>query len=156
VKVFFYVIIGLVAILSLTLGYGVYRTWKTGRMAEYAEFKHGVMPVSMPDGAWNGSAPELGEISWKGKQFIGGVKGINVFQKNGVTSQAFPFKYFQSKGYDSPSVIRLDYAQPGNPVWLQFIVDEMVSVGDNKFLGLVYIKLIPGFPLRMGYFRLQK
>ena len=147
----------LLVVLALALAYGFYRTWKTGTQPEYAEFLKGTIPAQMPEGLWNGSAPELGEISWKGKKFSTGT-GINVFEKNGVKSEAYTFKFFETTSIKESGmkVIRLDYGQKENPLWLRFIVDEMVSTGENKFLGVVYINAVPGLPFRMGYFRLQK
>lgn len=149
---------GLLILTVAVLGYGFYRTWKTGTYAEYSEFKSGTAPEIFPDGPWNGRAEELGDISWKGKKFLGNGRGINVFEKSGTKTEAYPFAHTvtDSIGMSGMKILKLDYNQPTNPWWLTFIVDEMVSVGQNQFLGIVYIKLIPGFPFRMGYFRLTK
>lgn len=149
-------IVGLVFLAAIGVGFGFYRTWKTGRMHEFGAFQSGTLPPAMPEGPWRGSAPELGDVSWKGKKFLEGGKGINVFEKNGVKSEAYEFAFYETAGLDAAHVIRLDYGQPGNPLWLRLIVDEMVSVGENRYLGLVYLKIIPGLPFRMGYFRLEK
>lgn len=100
----------------------------------------------------------LGEVSWKGKKFLGEGRGINVFEKAGVKEESFTFALSVSDSIDisGKKVLKLDYGDKTNPLWLRFIVDEMVSVGDNKFLGIVSIDLIPGLPFRMGYFRLEK
>lgn len=138
--------------------YGFYRTWKTGQCPDYASFFGGTAPSAMPEGLWNGTADELGKISWKGKKFLGGGRGINLFEKSGVTNEAYPFAFLtaDSIGFPGKKILKLDYGQKENPLWLRFIVDEMVSVGENKFLGVVYITLIPGTPFRMGYFALTK
>ncbi len=142
-------------LVCLALGYGLFRTWKTGRMSEYRQFRDGSLPAQKPEGLWNGTAVELGEVSWKGKKFIDSNHGINLFEKSGIRSEAYPFAFFETEGFEGmKKVIRLDYNQKENPLWLRFIVDEMVSVSENEFLGIVYIKLLPGFPFRMGYFRL--
>lgn len=83
---------------------------------------------------------------------------MNAFEKNGVKSQAYPFIYSVSEsiGFPGKKVIRLDYNQPENPFWLRFIVDEMVEEAPAKYLGVVYISLIPATPFRMGYFTLER
>lgn len=149
----------LLSVALLGCVYGFYRTWKTGTYPEYREFLSGSVPVALPsEGLWNGSAAELGDISWKGKKVLVGARGINVFRKNGVTSEAYPFALLitDSIGFPGKKILRLDYDQKENPFWLRFIADEMVSVGQDKYLGIVYITLIPGTPFRMGYFRLEK
>ncbi len=149
----------LLSLLIVFCVFGFYRTWKTGTYPEYAQFVAGSAPVALPqEGLWRGTAPELGEIAWKGKKFLAGNRGINLFEKSGVSSEAYPFAYLvtDSIGFPGKKILKLDYAQKENPWWLQFITDEMVSVGENAFLGIVYITLIPGSPFRMGYFRLEK
>lgn len=143
-------------IIVLSLAYGFYRTWKTGRDPLHTVFISGTVPTAMPEGPWNGSAPELGEVSWKGKKFLGDGKGINVFGSE--KKEAYPFTFFVADSIvmSDMKVIQLDYDQKENPLWLRFIVDEMVETEQGKFLGAVYIKLIPGFPFRMGYFRLER
>ncbi len=158
-KKFILCIIGFALLLAVIFVlYGFYRTWKTGAQPEYEEFTKGTLPTARPEGLWKGTAPELGEISWQGKKFDGGMEGINRFKNNGVETETYPFTYFEAKsvGWKDKKVIRLHYGLKTNPLWLRFIVDEMTSVGPNEFLGVVYIKLIPGFPFRMGYFRLMK
>lgn len=158
-KKFLVAIVGIALLLAiLFVLYGFYRTWKTGAQPEYEEFTKGTLPSVLPSGLWKGTAPELGEISWQGKKFDGGMEGINRFKKDGIESEAYPFTYFEapSVGWKNKKVIRLDYGLKQNPLWLRMIIDEMVSVGPDEFLGVVYIKFIPGFPFRMGYFRLQR
>lgn len=153
------IIVGILLLLAVvTALYGFYRTWKTGRMPEYEEFAKGTLPSVRPSGLWKGTAPELGEVSWQGKKFDGGMEGINRFKKDGVESEAYPFTYFEadSVGWKGKRIIRLHYGLQQNPLWLRMIVDEMTSVGPDQFLGVVYLKLIPGLPFRMGYFRLMK
>jgi len=138
----------------VVIAYGFYRTWKTARAENYALFLQGTVPTKMPEGLWKGSVPELGDVSWKGKKFLKSGSGINLIGD----AEKFPFKFSKEKSIKEKDkeVIRLDYDQPGNPLWLRFIVDEMVSTGPNEFLGIVYIDLIPWIPFRMGYFRLTR
>ena len=138
----------------IMVAYGFYRTWKTARAENYALFLQGTVPTKMPEGLWKGSVPELGDVSWKGKKFLKSGSGINLIGDK----EKFPFKFSKELSIKEKKkeVIRLDYDQPGNPLWLRFIVDEMVSTGPNEFLGIVYIDLIPWIPFRMGYFRLTR
>ncbi|OGJ57623.1 hypothetical protein A2881_03890 [Candidatus Peribacteria bacterium RIFCSPHIGHO2_01_FULL_55_13] len=147
----------LVAVLLLVLAYGCFRTWKTSRRPEYKEFVSGTIPAAMPMGLYRGTAEELGEVSWKGKKFLDDGKGINLFERGGTAEENYEFTISEAKSLrGGHPVLRIDYNQPGNPLWLRFIVDEIVSVGDNQFLGAVYITVVPGFPFRMGYFRLTR
>ncbi len=149
----------LLTLLVVFCVYGFYRSWKTGTAPEYALFVAGSAPAILPaEGLWKGSVPELGKISWQGKKFLPGNRGINLFEKSGTTSEAYPFAFLitDSIGFPGKKILKLDYRQKENPWWLQFITDEMVSTGSDKFLGIVYITLIPGTPFRMGYFRLEK
>ena len=111
----------------------------------------------MPIGLYKGTAEELGEVSWKGKKFLGEGKGINLFEYDGVVDEKFTFTIYEAKSLrGGHQVLRIDYNQPGNPLWLRFIADEIVSVGEDRFLGVVYITAVPGLPFRMGYFRLER
>ncbi len=146
----------LLGLCLLAVCYGFYRTWKTGQMPEYAQFTKGTTPSSVAEGQWIGTTDELGKVSWRGKKFLSAGKGINVFGDE--KTEKYPFTYFTAKSLSDgqKDILRIDYGQKENPLWLRFIVDEMVSVGESKFLGAVYIDLIPGFPFRMGYFRLER
>ena len=151
------IVIVLLALFSLVFSYGCFRTWKTTRMSEYKEFVLGTLPAAMPIGLYHGTAEELGEVSWKGKKFLGEGKGINLFEHDGGVEEKFTFTIDRARSIRGEhDVLRIDYNQPANPLWLRFIVDEMVSAGDDKFLGAVYIIAVPGFPFRMGYFRLMR
>lgn len=147
----------LLALIAFALAYGGFRTWKTYRMPEYKEFIAGSIPGAMPLGLYRGSVGELGEVSWKGKKFLEEGKGINLFERDAVAEEKYSFTIYQAKSLRSDhDVLRIDYNQTGNPLWLRFIVDEMVSVGSDRFLGAVYINVVPGLPFRMGYFRLAR
>src|SRR3989338_4732003 len=116
----------------LALGYGFYRTWKTGWSEDYDRFQQGTVPVNLPEGLWKGTALGLGEVSWKGKKFFKSGTGINLVGEG----EKFPFRFSKEMSIKDgkKEVIRLDYNQPENPFWLRFIVDEMVSTGENQFL----------------------
>ncbi len=151
-----YVLIALLVLLVLGVCYGMYRTWKTGRMPEYEVFMKSAAPTTVAEGLWKGTADELGEVSWKGKKFLPDAQGINLFGEE--KTEKYPFSFFPAPSLSdsAKTILRIDYGRKENPLWLRLIVDEMVRVADNKFLGAVYIDLIPGFPFRMGYFRLER
>ena len=144
----------IVIAIIIAVAYGFYRTWKTARAENYALFQQGTVPTKMPEGLWKGSVPELGDVSWKGKKFLKSGSGINLIGD----AEKFPFTFSKELSIKEKKkeVIRLDYDQPGNPLWLRFIVDEMVSTKPNEYLGIVYVDVIPFFPFRMGYFRLTR
>lgn len=69
---------------------------------------------------------------------------------------AFPFKTSVEKGIeDAISVLRLDYNLPQNPEKVRAVVDEVVEVGKNSYLGKAYLKERRLFRL-VAFFRLKK
>src|SRR3989344_3788857 len=53
-------------------------------------------------------------------------------------------------------VLKIDYNVKGNPFWLRLIVDEIVQIAPNEYLGKMNLKIIPGFPFGILYFELKK
>lgn len=69
---------------------------------------------------------------------------------------AFPFKTSISKGIaDKRNVFRLDYNLPQNPPIVRHVVDELVEVGNNNYLGKAFI-IEHKLPRLIAFFRLQK
>lgn len=117
-------------------------------------FSTGIFPSPLPDGSYIGFIQAL-ETSWKGKIFdASNSSGINLIGEKKV----YPFKTYKTKGLTNSSldVLRLDYNLPQNPFWLRFITDEIVQHTLSKLTGKVYLNLIPGYPLSLGFFKLEK
>ena len=147
----------LLLVLLLALAYGFFVRGRREGSPKYEFFAVGTVPLEMPKGLYHGSVEELGEVSWKGKKFNGDRTGINLFEGDGKSEEKYAFRFFPAKSLRGDlQVLRIDYDQPGNPLWLRFIVDEIVSVAPEQFIGAVYINLLPGLRFRMGYFRLEK
>jgi hypothetical protein len=121
-----------------------------------AQFQTGVA-TPIPDGFYKGSSPSVNVGDWKGKKFdVQNMSGINVFaMADGGEREQYVFKMVTTKGTRDRKldVIKLDYNQPGNPWYLRwFAYDEMVRLSDGKYLGKIYLSVIPGFPVTVGYF----
>lgn len=69
---------------------------------------------------------------------------------------AFPFKTSTQKGLKDPmQVMQLDYDSPENPALVRNVVDELVTIGNNTYLGKAYLKKNNNVRL-LAFFSLQK
>ena len=76
--------------------------------------------------------------------------------KIGPTLHAFPFKTKIVKSLkDKIQVLQLDYDVPENPVRVRNVVDELVEIEKNIYLGKAYLKEKGSLRL-LAYFRLEK
>ncbi len=83
-----------------------------------------------------------------------GINNIGKKESNGF--HAFPFKTSFEKGSkDNIKVLRLDYDLIQNPQRVRMIVDELVEVGKNSYLGKAYI-VENNDPRLVAFFRLRK
>ena len=58
---------------------------------------------------------------------------------------------------DAPlRVIKLDYDSPENPFLIRVILDEIVEIAPDQYLGKIHLKVLPGFYSTIGYFGLKK
>src|SRR5947209_5496972 len=99
------------------------------------------------------------EISWKGKYFEKDtLAGINIFNDRGREKRDYPFKVYSGKGVYNPEVetLKIDYNIKKNSFLVRLILDELVEVDKGNYLGKVFLRIIPGSPLFLGYFHLQK
>ncbi len=150
-------------ILVLILGFGFYRTYLTQTSPSQKIFLEGSVPKNL-SGFYPGTVVTnksyQGPVktytgSWKGKIFNStDSAGINKM-KDG---EKYPFKTYTAKGIQDKNldVLKIDYNIEGNPWWLRTILDELVEVGPNKYLGKVHIRLLPGLTFTVGYFKLEK
>ena len=101
---------------------------------------------SLPNGFYKGSVGF--KTSWEGKKFNAeNSSGINLFDGQ----EKYPFKTYEEK-----DVLKIDYNLPENPFWVRLILDEIVEISKDKYLGTIKLRLIPGFPVTIGHFRLEK
>lgn len=151
----FLIIIFLVLIIA-----GFILTQKNQRHVYQKEFLSGKMPEILPDGFFKGTAPHGYYGSWRGKKIDAKTAtGTNVFFTAGRGEEdKYHFKIYKDKGLEASGLTALfmDYALPENPFWARPILDEMVEIAPGKYLGKIHLRLIPGFPFTLGYFRLEK
>ncbi len=149
-------LIGLVVVAAVLFGWK--RTYKTEHGVTQEKFRSGTADTATLNGDYTGFVTGY-EGAWQGKSINQAENtGINRFKEGDQVVQKYPFKTYVGKGLRDKDldVIKLDYNQPGNPWWLRFIIDEMVSTGPDTYLGKVHIHLAPGITFSMGYFTLKK
>ena len=142
-----------IGILALILLLGCARTI----MLQYGDTQHEFLAgkAVMPQGLWPGVLPGY-TTSWQGKKFTGDT-GINVFSRDGKNVDVYPFKTYIARGAVDPiDVVKIDYNTKGNPFWLRLILDEVVQVKPNEYLGKLQLRLVPGLPITLLYFRLER
>lgn len=156
---FFFLIkmfIGLVAVLVL---FGVFRTWTLEHSPDQIRFVNGTLPESLPDGIYQGSA-KVPTFSWAGKNFEANQsRGINVFRSSdGSLQEKYPFVTSVGRGTSDSdlTVIDIDYNIPANPWWLRLVLDEIVQVAPEQYLGKMQLRLVPGLPFTITFFELKK
>jgi len=146
------VILGIFLVILFTLLF--LKNWKTQSSPDQKEFSKGSLPSPLPNGQYKGSTGNL-NTPWKGKEFnASSSSGINLVKDKKV----LPFKTYFGKGLQNKNldVLKIDYNIPQNPIWLRFILDEIVQVEKDKYLGKIHLRLLPGLSLSLGYFRLER
>jgi len=121
-----------------------------------ALFSKGEFPDPLPDGDMQGHA--IYQASWLGKSFTAkDNRGINRFNENGRTAKHIPFITYKGYGVNDPEleVLKIDYNIPGNPIYLRFILDEIVEVAPGQYLGKLHVRIIPFLPFTIEYFTLN-
>ena len=139
------------------LAYGYYRTLLSEGSPKQDAFAKGTFPSPVPDGFLKGTVDGL-QVSWKGKKVQAKDQtGLNVFAGENGDEERYPFKTDHAKGLRDPDldVLQIDYDLPGNPFWLRRITDEIVQVERGTYLGKVHLRIVPGYPFTMGYFKLE-
>lgn len=144
-------------LLVVILTVGLLWTAKTQRNPVQKQFLIGNVPNSL-NGFYKGNVKGY-KGTWQGKKFNASESiGINIFKKEGETSEQFPFKTYVGNGIQDKNikVLKIDYNIPQNPLWARFILDELVEIEKNQYLGKLHIRFIPFLPFSLGYFKLEK
>ncbi len=152
-----FIIKTLVSLVGLAIIVAFVRTWQMENSNRQSVFLKGTVPSILPDGLYSGTVPSH-KVSWLGKKFDPSTSsGINVFSENGTTTEMYPFKFSSSKGLRDRNldVIKINYDEPTNPFWLRFVVDEIVEITPNQYLGKLHISIY-GFTFTLAYFELKK
>ncbi len=142
-------------------------------------FVEGRVPNPPPDGFHPGEAHVLfdKQTPWMGKSFDAQNQiGFNFFTPLGArilktasplyqkfsvndegNTRAYYFKTYVGKGQKdvNTDVFKLDYDSPENPFWIRAILDEVVEIAPQQYLGKIHVKLAPGFYVSIGYFGLR-
>jgi len=134
-------------------------TSRTQAAPEQQAFLRGKPATPAPEGLYAGEVPGR-TLPWKGKRFEPSTAtGDNVFEEDsGARAQKYPFKTYVAKGIRDPTleVFKIDYDIPGNPFWLRRILDEVVQVGPDEYLGKIHVRWLFGSSFALGYFKLKK
>lgn len=172
-----YLALILVAILVL----GSLLTFLVERSPYHKQFVAGRAPNPLPDGFHPGKAHVLfdKQTPWLGKQFDRSQQiGFNIFTPLGArilkfaspfypkfslnedgNTRAYYFKTWVGKGKKDGNVdvLKLDYAaMRENPLFIRIILDEVVEIALQQYLGKIHVKLLPGFFVTIGYFGLTE
>lgn len=134
------------------------RSWQMKKEPNHKEFLLGKLPNPKPDGFYQGATGF--NTSWLGKKFDAqNAIGTNIIKdKKGNQLEKYSFKTYVGKGLFDQNVfvLKIDYNIRGNPFWIRSILDEIVEVAPNEYLGKIHIRVIPSFPFSMLYFTLKK
>ncbi len=177
---FLWILIGIVGAVALWLVFWMLVTLLVGKSRRQTDFIAGSAPTEPPSGFYRGSAYLLGNrpVPWLGKSFESeDEKGFNIFTPKGASmlkvltplyklfrlnadgnTDAYYFKTSTGPGFRDKDirVFKLDYDSAENPFLIRIILDEMVEVGPEEFLGKVHMKVFPGYFATIGFFGLRK
>lgn len=170
----------LVSAVAVILVAGTFITFLVERSPYHKQFVQGRVPTPAPQGFYPGMAHVLFDkpVPWLGKSFdSAGQLGFNIFTPLGVrilkvfsplyrrfnlnaegNTNAYYFKTRTGQGKKDAQtqVIKLDYDAPENPLFIRIILDEIVEIAPQQYLGKIHVKTLPGFYVTIGYFGLQK
>ena len=158
--------------------------WLVNFISEHSgyqkQFSAGTTPNPSPDGFYNGKAHVLfdADVPWMGKSFDRANElGFNIFTPAGASilkiiapfykrytknsdgnTIAYYFKTRTAPGLKDPqiNVVKLDYDSPENPFRIRIILDEIVEIAPDEYLGKIHVKVFPGYYSTLGYFGLKK
>jgi len=133
---------------------GTVQTYRVQHRPAQQQFTSGTVPALLPNGFHQGNPFSGIGKHWQGKVFdANNGTGINKFDDG----ERFVFKIYPATGLrDKQQVLKIDYNQPGNPLWLRFIVDEIVQTSPGHYLGKVHVRVIPGIVFTLTYFELTQ
>jgi hypothetical protein len=173
----------LVSLAAAVLGW-LLLWWLVNFVAEHSayqkKFSAGSTPRTAPDGFYRGTAHVLfdANVPWMGKSFEAeNDLGFNIFTPAGASilkvlapfykrytinddgnTRAYYFQTRTAPGLKDPelNVVKLDYASRENPFRIRIILDEIVEVAPEQYLGKIHVKVFPGYYSTIGYFGLRK
>jgi len=175
-----WIVVWLLIAAAVWLAFWALISFFVGHSSRQKEFLAGRVPATPPEGFYRGSAYLLGgaQTPWLGKSFESeNAKGFNIFTPSGAAllkimtpfyklfwlnadgnTNAYYFNTSTGPGFKDTGldVFKLDYDSPENPFLIRIILDEMVEVGPQEFLGKVHMKVFPGYFATIGFFGLKR
>ena len=175
-----WILLSIVAVVAAWLGFWSLVSFFVNKSKYQKQFVSGHLPEKSPDGFYKGTAHILFDkkVPWLGKSFVAAENlGFNIFTPKGaaILKVLSPFYtrfsknteentdafYFQTRAEtglkdNETSVIKLDYDAPENPFPIRIILDEIVEIAPEQFLGKIHLKVFPRFYSTIGYFGLNK
>ncbi|MBI3485698.1 hypothetical protein HY025_02020 [Candidatus Daviesbacteria bacterium] len=151
------ILVGILFFVVIILSLGFLRTEQIQKSSNESLFLKGQLPRPALNGFYKGQAQIMGP--WKGKSFdSSSSSGINIINTFNNTSPIFPFKTYSGKALLDPNleVLKIDYNISSNPFWVRLVVDELVQIAPNQYLGKAILRLVPNLPFGLMYFRLEK
>lgn len=175
-----WILLSIAATLVVWLGFWWLVSFLVNRGRFHKHFVAGSAPNRAPDGFYQGTAHIFFGIQtpWLGKSFAARDNlGFNIFMPKGAAllkilapfykrfglnqdgnTAAFYFQTRTEAGLKdkSTAVIKLDYDASENPFPIRIILDEIVEIAPDEFLGKIHLKVFPRFYSTIGYFGLKK
>ena len=166
--------------IAVWLAFWVFVSYIVSLSQRQKEFVKGKVPSPSPEGFYKGTAYLLGggPVPWLGKSFDASQRqGYNIFTPQGASvlkilsplykrfsvnpegnTDAYYFQTNAGAGLkdEETEVFKLNYNSPENPFPIRIILDEMVEVAPDEFLGKVHVKVFPGYYATIGFFGLRK
>jgi hypothetical protein len=177
---FLWIFVSVIAAVAVWLGYFALLTYVVGKGRRQQEFLNGRLPSGPPDGFYRGSAYLMGNarVPWLVKSFESeNARGFNIFTPTGATmlklltpfyrhfrlnrdgnTDAYYFNTSTGPGFRDRGIetFKLDYDSPENPFLIRIILDEIVEIAPQEFLGKVHVKVFPGYYATIGFFGLRR
>jgi hypothetical protein len=157
-----YIVIGIilacVIVLLIFLLAGAIRTWQMQHGRQQKLFLKGTLPPELPDGFYQGTARGY-TGPWIGKTFYRkGSTGTNDFAVGEKDIKKFPFRMYRDTGLRdiNKQVLKIDYNIAGNPFFVRLVLDEIVALDEDTYLGKIHMRFPSFFPMTVGYFSLKK
>jgi len=146
-------IFGALLAIALVIAIAVLSFWsyRNEKKPPNQAFNGGHYPEQPLNGPYKGTFTSM--TGWQGKEFDApNNSGINLFDGN---QKRYVFSTYKAKSLKSNNeVLKIDYNNSANPLWLRFVVDELVQVSESEYQGKVLIKIGP-LSFTMAYFSLE-
>lgn len=134
-----------------------YRTATVDTHPRQTTFKEAIAPDPEPDGYYALTMP-IPTLIWQGVIFNSADNsGIDHFKHFWeVDLFSFATQVTSSIENKEHQVLTIDYNVSGNPFFVRPFYAEVVALKPDHFLGKLYLRLIPGFPIFVDFFDLNK